>query len=201
VLSRTTGNSPCQATGCAGHLGRAYSGANEPDAVRRRQRGRPATVSTAADQFRLILDALEIPAFARSWPCRRSRCRSPTWRITSMPASATTGFLGVDAGVVDEPDPPVQQVVLLLQPGDRAAGRLWLIACVSWRNLTVTVTGARASRSCWPRWPRLRRARRSSAEHAAEHGTRFDDLRVFRSLPTLPRRFSEAEITPPSSLG
>jgi len=43
--------------------------------------------------------------------------------------------------------------------------------------------------------------RRSSAEHAAEHGTRFDDLRVFRSLPTLPRRFSEAEITPPSSLG
>jgi hypothetical protein len=43
--------------------------------------------------------------------------------------------------------------------------------------------------------------RRSSAEHAAEHGTWFDDLRVFRSLPTLPRRFSEAEITPPSSLG
>jgi len=107
----------------------------------------------------------------------------------------------VDAGVIDEPDPPVQQVVLLLQPGDRAAGRLWLIACVSGRNVTVTVTGARASRSCWPRWPRLRRARRSSAEHAAEHGTRFDDLRVFRSLPTLPRRFSEAEITPPSSLG
>ena len=44
---------------------------------------------------------------ARSWPCRPSRCRSPAWRIASMPASATTGFLGADAGGVDEPDPPV----------------------------------------------------------------------------------------------
>jgi hypothetical protein len=82
-------------------------------------------VSTAADQFRLILDALEIQAFRQ---------------IVAMPQA--------------------------------------------------TVTGAR--------WPRLRRARRSSAGHAAEHGTRFDDLRVFRSLP---RRFSEAVITPPGSLG
>jgi hypothetical protein len=118
-----------------------------------------------------------------------------------MPASATTGFLGVDAGVVDEPDPPVQQVVQLLQPGDRVAGRPWLIACVSGRNVTVTVTGVPGQPGTRTRWPRLRRARRSSAGHAAEHGTRFDDLRVFRSLPTLPRKFSEAEITPPSSLG
>jgi len=34
--------------------------ANEPDTLRRRQRGRPAAVSAAADKLRLTLDAREI---------------------------------------------------------------------------------------------------------------------------------------------
>lgn len=38
----------------------AIAWANEPDTLRRRQRGRPAAVSAAADKLRLTLDAREI---------------------------------------------------------------------------------------------------------------------------------------------
>ena len=124
-------------------------------------------------QFRLTLDALEIPAFRQivTMPPLTLPVAGVAYNVNA--SLGTTGFLGADAGGVDEPDPPVQQVVQLLQPGGRVAGRPWLIACVTGWNVIVTVTGVPGRPVTLTRWPRLRRARRSSAVHAAEHGTRF----------------------------
>ena len=49
----------------------------------------PATVSTAASQFRLTVAALQIPAFRQI--VAMPQVRLPAWRITSTPAWGTTG--------------------------------------------------------------------------------------------------------------
>ena len=58
----------------------------------------PVTASTAADQFLLTVPRCRSRPFARSWQCRRSPCRLPAWRTTSMPRSGHDGVVGVKTG-------------------------------------------------------------------------------------------------------
>jgi hypothetical protein len=159
-------------------------------------------VSTAAGQFRLILDALEIQAFRQI--LAMPQITLPVAGV-AYNVNASLGHDGISRcgrGSGRRAGPTVHLAGRSAPSARRPGGGPTLADRVPERaECTVTVTGAPgqpvtlttvAATAAGPvvqRWT------------AAKHGTRFDDLRVLRSPPTLPRRFSEAVITPPGSLG
>jgi hypothetical protein len=103
-------------------------------------------VSTAAGQFRLILDALEIQAFRQilAMPQITLPVAGVTYNVNASLGHDGISRCGRGSGRRAGPTGPSSRSFSSFSSATGWPGRPWLIACVSGRNVTVTVTGVPA---------------------------------------------------------